>query len=227
VQIYPAIDIRGGRVARADAPDPVATAEGFLAAGARWLHVVDLDRAFDTGRDNDAVVRRIAGLRGASVQAGGLLTTRSQVERALELGAKRAVVATAAAADPRVLATIVGPVAAVRLALAIDVRDGRVVHRDAPRALPIGAAELAGRAASAGIGVVVYRDLARDGALGGPDLEGARRVLGLGPEVLLAGGVAGMEDLVTARDAGLAGAIVGRAFYEGRLTVREALQCCS
>lgn len=225
--VYPAIDITGGRVARSDGLDPVAAAEQFLAAGASWLHVVDLDRAFAGGRDNDGLVRRIAALPGANVQVGGLLTGLEQVEHTLALGVARAVVATVAAAAPGVLERIARAVPGVRLAVGIDVREGRVVARDVPEPLPVEATALARRAAAAGIGVVVYRDLGRDGALTGPDLAGASRLVGLAGSVLLAGGIAGIGDLEAAREAGLAGAIVGRALYQQRLTIQEALACCS
>lgn len=227
------MDLKGGRVARFDgqgpeavyAPDPFAVAQRFLADGASWLHLVDLDRAFDTGSDNDALVRRIASLDGARIQMGGSLAAVQAVERALALGAARAVVATAAAADPRRLEAIVGRVPAGRLAVAADVRSGRLAPRGASRPLALSARELARRALDLGVEVVVYRDLDRDGQLRGPDLDGAAALLDGGTEVIIAGGISSLAHLEAARQAGLAGAIVGRALHEGRFTLREALAC--
>ncbi len=227
------MDLKGGRVARFDgqgpetvyALDPLAVAQGFLAGGASWLHVVDLDRAFDTGSDNDALIRRIASLNGARLQMGGSLAEVGTIERALALGAARAVVATAAAADPRRLEEIVGRVPPGRLAVAAEVRSGRLAPRGASRPLSLPARELARRALDLGVEVLVYRDLDRDGQLRGPDLEGAAALLDAGTEVILAGGISSLAHLEAARQAGMAGAIVGRALYEGRFSLSEALAC--
>ncbi|MBI2401690.1 MAG: 1-(5-phosphoribosyl)-5-((5-phosphoribosylamino)methylideneamino)imidazole-4-carboxamide isomerase [Gemmatimonadetes bacterium] len=231
--MIPAIDIKGGRIVRyaEGGPDtvyrldPVGTAEAFVADGARWLHLADLDRAFDTGRDNDAVVRRIVGLQGARVQVGGRLRGPDQVARALELGAARAVVATGAAADPRIWEAITAAVDPSRLAVAVDVRQGRLVHRGSDQPPASAPDALVRRAVAAGVRAVIHRDLQRDGELAGPDLDGAARLLGLGADVVAAGGIGKAAHLIAARDAGLAGVIVGRAFYQGRLTLREALAC--
>jgi phosphoribosylformimino-5-aminoimidazole carboxamide ribotide isomerase len=233
MQVYPAIDIRGGRVVRyADGEpdvvyglDPVAAAKAFIADGAAWLHVVDLDRAFDTGRDNDELVRRIARLPGARVQMGGRLRGPSQVTRVLELGAARAVVATAAAAEPGIWETITTAVNPSQLAVAVDVRHGRLVRRGSDEPLAVEPDALVRRAAAAGVRAVIHRDLQRDGELAGPDVDGAVRLLGLGAEVLAAGGVGSAAHLVAVRNAGLAGVIVGRALHEGRFTLREAVAC--
>jgi len=233
MQVYPAIDIKGGRIVRyaeggldtVYALDPVAAAEAFIADGARWLHLVDLDRAFDTGRDNDGVVRRIAELQGARVQVGGRLGGPDQVAWALELGAARAVVATGAAADPRVWEAITAAVDPSRLAVAVDVRQGRVVHRGPDQPLPPPPDALVRRAAAAGVRAVIHRDLQRDGALAGPDLDGAVRLTGLGADIVVAGGIGSTAHLIAARDAGLAGVIVGRALHQGLLTLPEALVC--
>jgi phosphoribosylformimino-5-aminoimidazole carboxamide ribotide isomerase len=227
MQVYPAVDIQTGRVARStNQADPVAWAAGLVTRGANWLHVVDLDRASDSG-DNDPWVRRITRLAGVQIQMGGLLTTPDDVSRALALGASRAVVATAALADATALEAIVSRHPAGSLAASVDVRRGRPVRRGVSTPLSLSPADLVTRAVAAGITVVVYRDLDRDGALAGPDLEGAVRLNGLGAELVLAGGFASKAQLLGARDAGLAGAIVGRALVEGTITLEEALACSS
>jgi phosphoribosylformimino-5-aminoimidazole carboxamide ribonucleotide (ProFAR) isomerase len=233
VQVYPAVDLKGGRVARFDgrepeavyAPDPLAVARQFLASGASWLHVVDLDRAFRTGSDNDALIRRIASLDGARIQMGGSLVEVHAVERALALGADRVVVATEAAAVRGRLEEIVARVPPGRLAVAADVRSGRLAPRGAGLPLSLPPRELTRRVLDLGVQVVVYRDLDRDGRLLGPDLDGAAALLEAGAEVIIAGGISSLAHLEAARAAGLAGAIVGRALYEGRFSLREALAC--
>lgn len=232
MQIYPAIDIQGGRVARSPGEasparwptDPLALAEQLVARGAPWLHLVDLDRAFGSG-DNDAQLERIARLAGVRVQMGGLLSGADDVTRAFALGASRVVVSTAALADPGVVDAIVARHAPPGLAASVDVRLGRAVRRGAEAPLDLSPADLVARAVAAGIGVVVHRDLERDGTLAGPDLEGARRLNRLGAEIILAGGIASPAHLAAARDAGLGGVIVGRALLEGRITLEEALAC--
>jgi phosphoribosylformimino-5-aminoimidazole carboxamide ribonucleotide (ProFAR) isomerase len=206
--------------------DPVAVAEESAARGARWLHLVDLDRVFGSG-DNDALMRRIAGIVGVRVQMGGLLANADDVSRAFALGTSRAVVSTSALADDTVLKAIVARHAPDRLAASVDVRRGQAVRRGGSSPLGLSPADLVARAVAAGIAVIVYRDLERDGALLGPDLDGAARLNRRGADIIVAGGIASREHLLAARDAGLAGAIVGRALLEGTITVEEALACCS
>jgi len=233
MQVLPAIDIKSGRVVRyaeggpdsVYATDPVVVAEEFVVEGARWLHVVDLDRAFHTGRENDAWIRRITALPGVRVQIGGRLGDPEQVIRALALGAARAVVATGAAADPAAWEAITTSVDSSRLAVAVDVRQGWPAHRGSDRPLAVAPEALVRRAAAAGVRVMIHRDLERDGRLVGPDLDGATHLMGLGADIITAGGVGSVAHLIAARDAGLAGVIVGRALQERRFTLREALAC--
>lgn len=233
MQVIPALDIKGGRVVRyaEDGPDmvyaldPVGTAQAFLAAGAEWLHVVDLDRAFDTGRDNDTLVGRITRLPGARVQMGGRLRKPDQVAQALDLGVARAVVATDAAVDPGVWESIARAVDPSRLAVAVDVRGGRLAQRGSTQPLSLGPDALVRRAVAAGVRIAVHRDLERDGELEGADVDGATGLTGLGADVIAAGGIGSTAHLLEARNAGLSGVIVGRALHEGRLTLREALAC--
>jgi len=237
VQIYPAIDIKRGRVVRVMeqggaetvyAADPVAQAEEFLAAGATWLHVVDLDRAYRTGGDNTPAVARIvaaAETSGAQVQVGGLLASADEVTAILATGAARAVVATSAAVDVRALEHIARAAGSERLAVALDVRAGKPVLRGSAHAVPLEAEAIARQALGQGIRDLVYRDLDRDGVLGGFELAGAAPLVKLRLRVIVAGGGAALADLEAARTLGLAGAIVGRALYERRFTVREAIEC--
>ena len=231
--VIPAIDLKRGRVVRYGEggpdtvyrADPIDSAEAFIADGAAWLHLVDLDRAWDTGRNNDVLVRRIAGLPGARVQLGGRLRQPEQAARALALGAARAVVATGAAADPAACEAMVAALDPSRLAVAVEVRRGRLVDRGSVEATVPAPDALVRRAVAAGVRTVIYRDLERDGGLAGADVAEASRLSGLGADVIAAGGIGSTAHLLAARDAGLRGVIVGRALHEGRFTLREALAC--
>ncbi len=204
--------------------DPVRVAEGFVAAGARWIHLVDLDRAFDRG-GNDEVIRRIADRIVARVrlQLGGGLRTLDRVRAALDLGVARLVIGTAAATDPAMLDAALALAPAERFAVGLDARDGFVAVRGWSETSTLRTTDLAGRVVSQGIGSLIYTDVARDGMLEGPDLAGAAALQATGAQVVVSGGVASLADLRRIGQAGLAGAIVGRALYEGRIALRDAL----
>jgi phosphoribosylformimino-5-aminoimidazole carboxamide ribotide isomerase len=234
VDLYPAIDIRNGRVVRLSRGDasaetsygdePVAQAEAFIAAGARWIHVVDLDRAFGTG-DNLAVIGRLARSLGTRVQiqVGGGLRSLDALAAILDLGVSRGVLGTAAVTEPDLVPAAIAASGADRVAIGLDTRDGRIAIRGWVETTAIPATDLCRRVLSEGARIIIYTDVSRDGMLTGPDLEGAGALQALGASVIASGGVAGLRDLLAARDAGLAGAIAGRAIYEGKFTVLEAL----
>jgi len=234
VELYPAIDVRGGRVVRLSqgeaaretsyGTDPVAQAEQFVAEGARWLHVVDLDRAFGTG-DNLAVLARLATALGQKVriQVGGGLRSLDALRAVLDLGVTRGVLGTAAVTDPALVPAALATAGTERLAVGLDTREGRVAIRGWVETTPLLATDVCRRVVAEGIHTIIYTDVSRDGMLSGPDLEGAGALRALGAGVIASGGVASVADLQAARDAGLAGAIAGRAIYEGRFTVASAL----
>ena len=238
MDLFPAIDIRHGRVVRLSqgeatrqtiyGDDPVAVAERFVEQGATWIHLVDLDRAFGDG-ENLSLVRRIVARLGreSRVQLGGGLRTVERVREGLEQGVRRVVIGTAAAIDPSVVPAAVAAVGTERIAVGIDARDGRVAIRGWTETVPLAAETLARRVVGEGVRTIVYTDVARDGMLTGPDLAGARRLQAAGAGVIASGGVAGLDDIRAVREAGLAGAIVGRALYEGRLDLVEALEAAA
>ena len=234
MHLLPAIDLRHGRVVRlsqgeADretvyGADPLAVAERFAAEGALWLHLVDLDRAFGDGDNAGLLGEVIAGMGGrVRVQAGGGFRTLEAIEQALRLGAARVVIGTAAVRTPDLVSAAVRRAGSDRLAVGIDARDGIVAIRGWREQTGESADDVARRVIDQGIRTLVYTDVARDGMLAGPDLAGAAELQALGADVILSGGVASLDDLRQVRDAGLAGAIVGRAIYEGRFTVREGV----
>ena len=238
MDLLPAIDIRNGRVVRLSqgerarqtvyGDDPVAVAERFVDQGARWIHVVDLDRAFGTG-DNLAVVHLIAERAAAKVQLqlGGGLRSKDLIRQALDLGFARVVIGTAAAADQDFVPEMLAAVGSARLAVGIDTRNGLVAVRGWTQTSTTRAEDLAQRVVRAGIDTVIYTDIDRDGMLNGPDLAGAVSLRTTGARVIVSGGIAGSADVRAACEAGLDGVIVGRALYEGRLTLPGALEAAA
>jgi phosphoribosylformimino-5-aminoimidazole carboxamide ribotide isomerase len=238
VEVYPAIDIRNGQAVRLSqgeaaretvyGADPIATARGFIAEGARWLHVVDLDRAFGTG-ENTALIRRLLDEVGARVrvQVSGGIRTLEVLEQMLATPAARFVLGTAVVSDPAFVPAAVAAAGSERLAVGLDARDGKVAIRGWVVQTDERVDDLAARVIGEGIRTIIYTDVARDGMLVGPDIEGAVRLQRLGANVIASGGIARLDDLVRVRDAGLAGAITGRAIYEGRFTVAEAVRAAA
>lgn len=234
MDLFPAIDIRNGRVVRlsqgeADrqtvyGEDPAAVAEGFAEQGARWIHVVDLDRAFGDG-DNGPAVRAIVARVGGrvKVQVGGGFRTLDRVRQGVDLGVDRLVIGTAAAVDPTFVPAAVEAAGAARLAIGIDARNGMVTIRGWTETSALTAEALTRQVVGHGVTTVIYTDVSRDGMMGGPDIEGALALQRVGARAIASGGIAGAADIRAVAEAGLAGAIVGRAIYEGRVTVKEAL----
>jgi phosphoribosylformimino-5-aminoimidazole carboxamide ribotide isomerase len=235
MQVYPAIDIKGGRVVRwlegesfretVYGDDPLAQALIFAQQGADWIHVVDMDRAFSTGGDNLDCVRQIAGVGHVNVQIGGSIDTLEMVRDAIHTGAARIVLGTAAALSPDLFSRLTREVDASGCALAIDTRGGEVALRGTNARIEQSVGDLVRLAVNAGVTTVVYRDLMRDGMIVGADIEAAKAICSLGADVILAGGVASLEDVRNASRAGLAGVIVGRALHEGRFSLQDAITC--
>jgi phosphoribosylformimino-5-aminoimidazole carboxamide ribotide isomerase len=234
VELYPAVDVQGGRVVRlrqgaaehatAYADDPVLVAQGFARAGTRWVHFVDLDRAFGRG-DNRELARRFLASVDVAVQVGGGLRSADAIEEMLAWGAARVVIGTKAATDPALVERLLARHGPERLAVGIDAKGGQVAVRGWTEVFDLTTVQLAERVYAQGARTVIYTDVARDGMLTGPDVAGARTLAALGLSVIASGGVSSLDDLRSVHAAGLAGAIVGRALYEGRFTLAEALAC--
>jgi phosphoribosylformimino-5-aminoimidazole carboxamide ribotide isomerase len=232
--LLPAVDIRDGRAVRLRqghfddetvyADDPFEAARSFVQAGARFLHVVDLDGAREGEPVNLPHVERIARELGVPVEIGGGLRSIASIRRALGAGAARVVLGTAAFTDPDLLDEALAAFTS-RILVGVDVRGGRVSVAGWTRETQVPGEDAIGRMQQRGATRFVYTNVDRDGMLEGPDLEEVRRVSGaVRGRFLYSGGIGSIEDLEALRDlrlVNLAGVISGKALYEGRFTVRD------
>lgn len=227
--VFPAIDVLDGRVVRlregrreqvtVEGGDPVAAAARFRDEGAAWLHLVDLDGAFSGSPDLD-LVRRVAAT-GVLVQVGGGYRSLDLVASALEAGASRVLVGTAALGPPFLAAAVARFGNA--LAVAVDARDGAVAVGGWTSTASLSPRELADRCAGAGVARLLVTATRRDGTLAGPDLDLLADVLDAGLPVIAAGGVASLDDLRALRELGCEGAVAGSALWLGRFALADAV----
>jgi phosphoribosylformimino-5-aminoimidazole carboxamide ribotide isomerase len=232
--IYPALDLRGGRCVRlwqgafdretVYGDDPVAVARGFAAAGARWLHVVDLDGARAGRPMQTELLRAICAAVDVPVQVGGGLRDAAAVDAVLAAGAARAVLGTVAVQAPD-LAAAVCRAHPGRIAIGLDARDGRLRVAGWTEASTLTAPDLAARFAALGAAALVYTDVGRDGTEQGPDLDGTRAVAAraAGVPVIASGGVGALDHVRAVAALGVHGLIVGRALYTGAVRLADAL----
>ncbi len=233
--IYPAIDLKGGKVVRLAegdmaratvyADDPAAQARAFHADGATALHVVDLDGAFAGRGVNSAAVEAIVAAFPGRVQVGGGIRSRSDIDRWLGLGVARVVMGTAALDDPD-LVRAASATAPNRIVVAVDAKGGMVATHGWSRASTVAVADLARRFEDAGVAAVLFTDVGRDGLLKGVNVAAtAALAAACTLPVIASGGVAGADDITALRaHANIEGVIVGRAIYDGRLTLAHALE---
>jgi phosphoribosylformimino-5-aminoimidazole carboxamide ribotide isomerase len=235
LDLFPAIDIRFGRAVRLaqgaaavtspHADDPIALAERFVLQGARWLHIVDLDRALGDG-ENGALIGRISRRVGSHIriQLGGGIRSLERLREVRDLEVARVILGSAAVTRPELVPEALELLGAPRVAIGLDVRDGLLSLRGWQQTSIVRARDVAIRVAAEGVRTIVYTDIARDGRLAGPDFVGAVELQAVsGAGVILSGGVGSLDDLLRAKAAAVAGVIVGRALYEGRFTFSEAL----
>lgn len=234
--LYPAIDILDGRCVRMTrgdfatvedvAPDPLSAAKRLVGDGAEWLHVVDLNGA-RTGRpENLPIIRRIAERSTVRIQAGGGIRDFDTAERFAEAGVSRIVVGTAAVSDPELIGRLVDR-HADGMAVAVDARNGFVAASGWTETTDVRASALAPRLAVMGVPTIVYTNVSMDGTLQGVDVPSLEEVArAFGGDVIYSGGIGSLDDIravARLRHRGVRGAIVGRALYLGRFTLREAM----
>jgi phosphoribosylformimino-5-aminoimidazole carboxamide ribotide isomerase len=236
--IYPAIDLRAGKVVRlkegdparmtAYSDDPADTARRWLNVGSSWLHVVNLDGAF--GESDSAnlsalkTILEVASEFNARVQFGGGIRSLDAMDAALALGVHRAILGTIAVESPDLVADAVARSGSEHIAVGIDARDGLVRVRGWKDGSGISANDLALQMRTLGLRTVIFTDISRDGLGSGLNIPATRQLADVsGLDVIASGGVHTLDDVMAAREAGLAGAIIGRALYEGSVNLKDAL----
>ena len=235
MQLYPAIDLKDGRCVRlsqgrfdeakiySDTPSQVAAL--WEEKGASYLHLVDLDGAAEGRRANGPCIRQIVRRVHIPVQLGGGVRSLGDIEEALALGVSRVIIGTRAAEEPEFVRKAVERFGAERIAAGIDARDGMVAVRGWEKLSQVTAGELAGRMREAGVRTIIYTDISRDGMLCGPNVEATKKLQeAAGIDVIASGGVSSIEDLRRLYEAGIRGAIIGKALYERRIDLTAAIQ---
>jgi phosphoribosylformimino-5-aminoimidazole carboxamide ribotide isomerase len=234
VEIWPAIDLRGGKCVRLKqgdyqretvfGEDPAAMARHWVGLGARLLHLVDLDGAREGRPGNLPSVEAIVEAAGVPCELGGGIRTEETIRRLLDLGLARLVIGTLAIREPDWFRGVCRQFPG-KLVLGIDARDGRVATDGWLATSDVDAVELARQFAGEPLAAIVYTDIATDGMLAGANVEAmARMQAAVDLPVVASGGVTTAEDVARLADAGLAGCIIGRALYEGTLTLPEAIR---
>ena len=236
--IYPAIDLRGGKVVRLKegdparittySGDPAEMARHWLNAGANWLHVVNLDGAFGESDNANRValesILKVAKEYSAQVQFGGGLRSLGAIERAIDIGISRAVLGTRAIEKPDVAAAALKKLGTEKVAVGIDARAGLVRVRGWKDNSGISTTELAFQMRTLGLRTVIFTDVSRDGLGTGLNIPSTKELAEVsGLDVIASGGVHALDDVLAACAANLAGVIIGRALYEGTIDLKEAL----
>jgi phosphoribosylformimino-5-aminoimidazole carboxamide ribotide isomerase len=235
--IYPAIDMRGGKCVRLIQGDynqetvygdsPFDMAKTFKEAGAEWIHMVDLDGAKDGRRVNDTFVIQAAKELNVNVQIGGGIRTEEDINHYLENGVTRVIIGSIAISKPEFAIEMVKKYGSA-IAIGLDAKNGYVATHGWLNTSEAKAVEVGKRFADAGAETFIFTDIATDGMLSGPNTEAVKQMaLETGKSVIASGGVSSLEDLAVLKgisSTGVSGAIVGKAIYEGRFTVAQALE---
>ncbi len=233
--LYPALDLQGGKVVRLRqgdrtrqtvySDDPASVAERWRAAGAQWLHVINLDGAFSIANDNERVVKRLVRC-GLPIQFGGGLRSLDDVQRAFDLGVARVVIGTLAIEQPDIIDAVIEGWGAEALAVGLDARQGKVTTHGWQQVTDVTPADLGRAMAARGARHALYTDVSRDGELSGVNVQATvelARQTGL--QVIASGGVSSLSDIMALHESGaVAGAILGTALYEGLVDLAEAIR---
>lgn len=235
MQLYPAIDMKNGQCVRlrqgafkditiySDAPEKVAA--HWQEKGASFLHLVDLDGALAGYSVNEEVIRRIADTVSIPIEIGGGIRSKEAVERMLDLGVRRVIIGTKAAEHPEFLRDMVRTFGEEAIVAGVDAKDGMVAVEGWEKVSTLTASDLCLTMKEYGVRHIVYTDISRDGMLSGPNVEATRKLTEeTGLDIIASGGVSCMEDLKCLHEAGIRGAIIGKALYENRIDLAEAVR---
>ena len=235
MQLYPAIDMKNGQCVRlrqgafkditiySDAPEKVSA--HWQEKGASFLHLVDLDGALAGYSVNEEVIRRIADTVSIPIEIGGGIRSKEAVERMLDLGVRRVIIGTKAAEHPEFLRDMVRTFGEEAIVAGVDAKDGMVAVEGWEKVSSLTASDLCLTMKEYGVRHIVYTDISRDGMLSGPNVEATRKLTEeTGLDIIASGGVSCMEDLKCLHEAGIRGAIIGKALYENRIDLAEAVR---
>jgi phosphoribosylformimino-5-aminoimidazole carboxamide ribotide isomerase len=236
VQLIPAIDLMNGKIVRLTHGDPktakvysqfggpVETAKKWQKDGATKLHIIDLDAALGMG-NNMPVIADIAESTDLPIQVGGGIRSVDAVEKVLGLGVSQVILGALAFSDPKAITQIQQRFGEESVIVALDNRDGKVMVEGWKTATALGMKEALEKFVALGVKVFLVTSITKDGTLSGPDLDTLREACQYpSVEVIAAGGIGGLNDLVALKRVGVAGAVIGKALYEGRFTLKEALK---
>lgn len=237
--IYPAIDLRDGKVVRLKQGDPAAQkiysedavkiAETWISAGAEWLHIVNLDGAFGSNTEaNWAAINDVLKDFGdsVSIQLGGGIRDLAVIQKTLDAGVRRVILGTAAIENKELAAQALGKFGADKIVFGLDAKNGELMTRGWKTSSGQTTIEFANGLADMGAKILIYTNIATDGMGTGNDYQTAGEIAQTtGLEVIASGGVASIEDVRKVKNSGLNGLIIGRALYENQLILQEALAC--
>ena len=231
--IYPAIDIRDGKCVRLVEgdfnretifnEDPAEAARRWESEGATHIHVVDLDGARNGEPTNFDAIERIRSAVSAQVQVGGGIRSLTSAQKLLDLGVNRIILGSAIVSDPEAAETIAGAFPG-KVAAGLDARDGRLATNGWLSQSGMLATDAARRLIDSGLTTIIYTDIRRDGTMSGPNLSALGEMIAIeGAEVIASGGIGSVDDVQAVAEAGAAGVIIGRALYDGRVRLKDAL----
>ncbi|MBR6185092.1 MAG: 1-(5-phosphoribosyl)-5-[Clostridia bacterium] len=231
--IFPAIDLRDGQVVRliegdygqmtVYGSDPLSVALSFREAGAQYLHVVDLDAALDGGQKNFSVIERLARESGLAIEVGGGARSEESARRYLDAGISRVILGSAAVEKPELMEKLAKAYPG-RIAAGVDAKDGFVAIHGWKTITDIPSYSFVESLPGRGVNTVIYTDIKRDGKLMGPNLDAYRRLNGIrGLRVIASGGISALRDVKELAALNLYGAIIGKALYEKKLSLPDAL----
>jgi len=236
--IYPAIDLKEGQCVRliqgneanktVYSADPTGVAYSFQKQGAEYLHIVDLDGAFGGSPQNQQAIKEIAARIDIPFQVGGGLRTLKDVEKTLKLGAARVIIGTRAVESPDFIKELLDKFGEEKIVLGLDARDGMVAIQGWVEKSAIPAVDLGRQMRALGVKTAVYTDISRDGLLQGPNINAIEEMAKqTGLQIIASGGVTSpqnIRDLKALEPVGVVGAIIGKALYDGKINLPEALQ---
>jgi phosphoribosylformimino-5-aminoimidazole carboxamide ribotide isomerase len=235
MQLYPAIDMKGGKCVRLTqglfdnvkvySDTPADMAKLWVSKGATFLHIVDLDGALAGYSVNEAAIRAIAEAVDVPIELGGGIRSTEAVEYMLGLGISRCIIGTKAVENPEWIRELVERFGADRIVVGVDAKDGMVAVEGWEKVSSLTALDLCLKMKEYGVKHIVYTDISRDGMLSGPNVEATRLLTEkTGMDIIASGGVSCMEDLDRLNASGIQGAIIGKALYENRIDLEEAVK---